>query len=555
MASPSSGWTGRHGVRPEKQRKENGSSNNRSGTANGNGANGLKSVRCAIYTRKSTEEGLDQSFNTLDAQREAGEAFVNAQRHEGWVVLPQRYDDGGYTGANMDRPALKRLLADIESGVANCVVVYKVDRLTRSLLDFAKIMEVLDKCGATFVSVTQQFNTTTSLGRLTLNILLSFAQFEREMISERTRDKMGAARRKGKWVGGNPILGYDVAPQGGALVVNQEEAQRVREIFALYLEMGSLIPVVEELDRRGWRMKAWTTREGRNAGGKPITKTTLYNLLTNMTYIGKVNYRGQVYEGEHERIIDDEIWNEVQTMLSRNGRRGGRNVGNKHGALLKSLVRCATCDVGMIQTYVQRKNKIYRYYVCIKAHQRGWAQCETRCVSAPALEAAVVQQLRGIGSNPTIMQKVLRQIEEHRRKDALAAANERADVQRELLKTTEEMRGVILADAAESNAKRIAELEDRARRLNVRLAEIQQQLTAEPADATDLQSALHAFDPLWEQLSTWEQERFIHTLVEQIRYDGKTGTVTLGFRSGGIRDLCNWAPAIMEKYEHAQQRG
>ena len=180
------------------------------------------SIRCAIYTRKSTEEGLEQAFNTLDAQRDAGEAFINSQRQEGWVALPQKYDDGGYTGANMDRPALKRLLADVESGVANCVVVYKVDRLTRSLLDFSRIIEILDKNNATFVSVTQQFNTTTSLGRLTLNILLSFAQFEREMISERTHDKMAAARRRGKWVGGNPVLGYDVVPQGGSLVVNEE---------------------------------------------------------------------------------------------------------------------------------------------------------------------------------------------------------------------------------------------------------------------------------------------------------------------------------------------
>ena len=242
-------------MRGDKKPKENGGSL-RAGAG----------IRCAIYTRKSTDEGLDQAFNTLDAQREAAESFINSQRQEGWVALPQKYDDGGYTGANMDRPALKRLLADVKSGTVNCVVVYKVDRLSRSLLDFARIMEILDKHGATFVSVTQQFNTTSSMGRLTLNILLSFAQFEREMISERTRDKMGAARRKGKWVGGNPVLGYDVAPKGGSLLVNQEEAQRVREIFALYLELGSLIPVVEELDRRGWRMKAWTTREGRQAG-------------------------------------------------------------------------------------------------------------------------------------------------------------------------------------------------------------------------------------------------------------------------------------------------
>lgn len=194
-------------MRPEKRQKENG---------NGNGSAGLTSTRCAIYTRKSTEEGLEQSFNTLDAQRDAGESFINSQHSEGWVALPQKYDDGGYTGANMDRPALKRLLSDVQSGVVNCVVVYKVDRLTRSLLDFARIIEILDKSNATFASVTQQFNTTTSLGRLTLNILLSFAQFEREMISERTHDKMAAARRRGKWVGGNPVLGYDVVPQGGS---------------------------------------------------------------------------------------------------------------------------------------------------------------------------------------------------------------------------------------------------------------------------------------------------------------------------------------------------
>src|SRR5438445_1709751 len=188
-------------------------------------------VRCAIYTRKSTEEGLEQDFNTLDAQREAAQSFIQSQRHEGWVTVPKLYDDGGFTGANMDRPALKLLLADIAMGEVNCVVVYKVDRLTRSLLDFSRIMEVLDKRGATFVSVTQQFNTTSSLGRLTLNILLSFAQFEREMISERTRDKMRAARRKGKWVGGNLVLGYDVMPQGGGLKINPVEAEQVRIIF------------------------------------------------------------------------------------------------------------------------------------------------------------------------------------------------------------------------------------------------------------------------------------------------------------------------------------
>jgi site-specific DNA recombinase len=523
--------------------------------ANGKPSDESATVRCAIYTRKSTEEGLEQSFNTLDAQRDAGEAFINSQRHEGWISLPQKYDDGGYTGANMDRPALKRLLADIESGIANCVVVYKVDRLTRSLLDFARIMETLDKHGATFVSVTQQFNTTSSLGRLTLNILLSFAQFEREMISERTRDKMGAARRKGKWVGGMPVLGYDVAPEGRALVVNDVEAKRVQEIFALYLECGSLIPVVEELDRRKWRMKAWTTREGRSAGGKPIAKNNLHSMLTNKIYLGKVEFGGQVYEGEHERIIDDDLWNRVQDLLGRNGRFGGRTIGNKHGALLKGLVRCATCDVGMIHTYSQKKNRFYRYYVCIKAHQRGWTQCETRCVSAPALETAVLEQLRGIGSNPGILRSVLLKINDRQQQEILALNRQRTEKASELRSISKELVSLDASPRTESIRKRLAELQERQAHLTTEMSELDQKSNSvQTVDHRDVETALHAFDPLWEQLSTWEQERFIRTLLDQVRYDGKTGTVTLGFRSSGIKDLCSWSPEIKEKYQHARQR-
>ena len=210
-------------------------------------------LRCAIYTRKSTEEGLEQEFNSLDAQRESGEAYIAAQKHEGWVCLPDRYDDGGFTGGNMDRPALKRLLADIDAGKVDCIVVYKVDRLSRSLNDFSKIMDVLERHKVSFVSVTQQFNTNTSMGRLMLNVLLSFSQFEREIISERTRDKIAAARRKGKWAGGLPVLGYDLAstPQGSRVAVNEEEASQVRQIYELYLQHGSLIPTVRDLDQRG----------------------------------------------------------------------------------------------------------------------------------------------------------------------------------------------------------------------------------------------------------------------------------------------------------------
>jgi len=248
-----------------------------------------KSVRCAIYTRKSSEEGLNQEFNSLDAQREAAQAYIASQCHEGWLCLPHRYDDGGFTGANMDRPALQRLLDDIQAGKIDCVVVYKVDRLSRSLLDFARMMETFDQQRVAFVSVTQQFNTATSMGRLVLNVLLSFAQFEREIISERTRDKIAATRRKGKWSGGVPLLGYDLDLRKTRLVVNSREAVRVRAIFALYLELGGLLPVVRELKRRRWRTKRWRTRHGEVRGGRPFTKTNLHRLLTNVTYSGKVH--------------------------------------------------------------------------------------------------------------------------------------------------------------------------------------------------------------------------------------------------------------------------
>jgi site-specific DNA recombinase len=436
-------------------------------------------VPCAIYTRKSTDEGLDQAFNSLDAQRESAEAFIRSQRQDCWIALPQRYDDGGFTGANADRPALERLLEDIAAGKVGCVVVYKVDRLSRSILDFLKIMELLDKHRVVFVSVTQPFDTRTSAGRLLVNLLLMFAQFEREMIADRTRDKMRAARRKGKWTGGYPSLGYDVAPNGGVLVVNPAEAERVREIFRLYLEFGSLIPVIEELDRRGWCMKAWTTRDERRRGGASFNKTTLYYLLTNVIYIGRVKFDGQIYDGEHQRIVDNDTFHRVQDHLKRNGHKRGRSVGNKGGGLLKGLVRCGSCGAGMTHTYTQKKNTRYRYYVCINAHQRGWNKCETRSVSAPELEGAVVNQIRGIAREPAMLSEVLRRLEEDRAPDTPMV---------------------------------------------------------DPGKVAD---ALLKFDPLWDQLTTWEQETFLRTLVAQVRYDGRTGEVTVGFHSEGIKQLCN----------------
>lgn len=343
-----------------------------------------QTIRCAIYTRKSTDEGLDQEFNSLDAQRESGEAYVTSMKHEGWVCIETPYDDGGFTGGNMERPALQRLLEDIEAGKVDCVIVYKVDRLSRSLLDFLRVMETFEKHGVSFVSVTQQFNTTSSMGRFTLNILLSLAQFEREIISERTRDKMGAARRKGRYIGGPPLLGYDVDRVARKLIVNEAEAIRVRQIFQLYLEYQALIPTIAELDRRGWTTKRWTTKKGKQRGGTPFTKNSLYGLLTNVTYVGSVTYKGEVFDGQHEAILDAETFERGQKQLQLNHRTGGARVRNRLGALLKGLIRCGPCGCSMAPSHTTKNgNKRYRYYVCTNAQKRGWANCPSRSVPAP----------------------------------------------------------------------------------------------------------------------------------------------------------------------------
>jgi len=352
-------------------------------------------IRCAIYTRKSTEEGLDQDFNSLDAQREAAEAFIQSQKHAGWTLITHHYDDGGFTGGNLERPALQRLLDDVDGRRVDCIVVYKVDRLSRSLLDFARLIDRFDQRAVSFVSVTQQFNTTTSLGRLTLNILLSFAQFEREIIGERTRDKMSAARRKGKWIGGTPVLGYDVAPAGGRLIVNEKEATRVREIFALVVQHRySLSAVVAELALRRWKTKSWKSEAGKVHAGRAFAKASLRRLLTNAVYAGNVEHRGTTYAGEHAGIIEASVWQQVNAKL-RSGRRtepGATRV--PQNALLAGLLFCKNCKCPMIPTYTSKPGRRYRYYVCQTARRNGWRSCPTKSVPARMIEEAVLDQLR-----------------------------------------------------------------------------------------------------------------------------------------------------------------
>ena len=292
--------------------------------------------RCAIYTRKSSEDGLEQEFNSLDAQREACEAYVTSQRHAGWIALPEMYDDGGLSGGSMERPALQRLLSDIKAGKVQIIVVYKVDRLTRSLADFAKIVDVLDAHDASFVSVTQQFNTTTSMGRLTLNMLLSFAQFEREIAGERIRDKIAASKAKGMWMGGNVPLGYDVKDR--KLVVNAAEASSVRSIFRRYAELGSVTLLKAELERAGVVSKRREGASGQLAGGRRFSRGALYLMLQNRLYRGEVAHKDQIYPGQHEAIVEPELWQTVQDKLAANRRERSLAMGAEAPSLLSGLI-------------------------------------------------------------------------------------------------------------------------------------------------------------------------------------------------------------------------
>jgi site-specific DNA recombinase len=317
-------------------------------------------IRCAIYTRKSSEEGLEQEFNSLQAQREACEAFIKSQRHEGWGCVPEGYDDGGLSGATMERPALQQLLMAIQAGRVDIVVVYKVDRLTRSLADFAKIVEILDAKGASFVSVTQQFNTTTSMGRLTLNVLLSFAQFEREVTGERIRDKIAASKKKGMWMGGMPSLGYQARDR--KLVVVDSEAEIVRRIFRGYVELGSIRSLKEELDVQGLTSKSRTSASDRCRGGKPFSRGALYLMLRNRIYRGEIVHKERSYPGEHTPIIDQELWDAVQVQLAGNAaqRKAGGRIAQP--SLLAGMLFDGDGN-RMTPSHAVKKGTRYRYYV------------------------------------------------------------------------------------------------------------------------------------------------------------------------------------------------
>jgi DNA invertase Pin-like site-specific DNA recombinase len=399
----------------------------------------IRKIRCAAYTRKSSEEGLDMDFNSLHAQRESCEAYITSQKQEGWVLVPDQYDDGGISGGTLERPALQRLLTDIEAGRIDVVVVYKIDRLSRSLMDFAKLVEVFDRHNVTFVSVTQSFNTTTSMGRLTLNILLSFAQFEREVTGERIRDKIAASRKKGMWMGGNPPLGYDVKDR--KLVVNAHEAATVLMIFKRFLTVGSATLLSKDLLSEGVTSKR----------GKPINKGYLYKLLKNQVYIGKAVHKGKAYPGEHEAIISQDLWNKVRSIISESPRARANHTRAQTPALLKGIIFGAD-GRAMTPVHTKKTNKLYRYYVAAELLKGETPDGIVRRVPAGEIEAAVIDNVRGLLRAPEIVVATWR--------------------------------------AARGHDESISE--------------------------ADVREALQSLDPLWDELFPTEQSRVLQLLVERV---------------------------------------
>ena len=359
-------------------------------------------LRCAIYTRKSSEEGLEQDFNSLDAQREACEAYVRSQSHEGWKCLSDRYDDGGHSGGSLERPALQSLLEAVRSRRIDVIVIYKIDRLTRSLADFARLAELFEQNSVSFVSVTQQFNTTTSMGRLMLNVLLSFAQFEREITGERIRDKIAASKKKGMWMGGAPPLGYDAKDRG--LVINPQEAETIKTIFSLYLELGTVAKLETELANRSIKTKLRSLSNGRIIGGRPISRGHLYKLLSNPIYVGRIPHKRESHPGLHERIIDQATWNAVQVKLADNTQgprrryqRGIPDGGMLAGILVDKAGNRFTLD------HASKKGRRYRYYVEKRSANKGDSDHKPKRIAATQLDRIVRNAIGDFLRDPAML--------------------------------------------------------------------------------------------------------------------------------------------------------
>ena len=519
---------------------------------------GVEPRRCAIYTRKSTAAGLEQEFNSLDAQREACEQYIAARDHEGWQLLPEHYDDGGFTGANIERPAFQRLLADIDAGKVDLVVVYKVDRLSRSLLDFAQLMDRFNKAGVAFVSITQNFSTADAMGRLTLNMLMSFAEFEREMIAERTRDKIAAARRRGKWTGGSIPLGYDAVDK--KLVINDLEAVVVREIFDLYLEHHSALAVTKILNDRKRMTKRHKARNGNVRKARPWTKDRVLCVLRNPLYAGLMACGDEFFEAEHEVIIDREVWHRARALLG-NGTTSPKKRPRNPDYLLRGLLRCACCYRALTPASTRKKGKEYRYYRSIVRDKKGKGDCKARPLPAAAIEDLVINKIREATADGTLATDVLQKVKTAttaRRRDL---AKERAALPKVIAGLATEGQALV-AKVRETTGPAARLLDDRLQeagaelaRQEQRLAEVEHQLEAldeTVAEAEWVASILRDFDALWDVMTPTNRYRLVHALVTDVVVNEETGRINIALTDLG-HEVASQADPTTENVDPSSQ--
>jgi len=503
-------------------------------------------IRVAAYARASVSRALE--FDSVTAQVEAITAYVASQRSAGWVLLPEPYIDDGYSGGDTHRPAYQRMVADIEAGKVDLIATYRLDRVSRSLPDFTAFMANLEKLGVGFCSVTQSFDSTTSMGKLVMNLLGAFSEFERATIAERTADKIAAARRRGLWTGGRPVLGFDVRDKH--LVVNADEANAVREIYRAYLEHAGLIATVAELEQRSIRNKSWTNQDGKPVRGEMFDKSTLRALLTNPLYVGRIRAGKETVPARHEAIVEQSLFDEVQRALQER-RRTIRIAASKHGALLCGLLRCARCGAAMTHATNARGSRVHRYYVCQTVMKQGAAKCQGSRAPAGEIEEVVASRVRAIGQEPAVFLATLATARQQRAAHEPGLVTENRRIGNEKTQLAEQRKNLL--DALQTGGVatnvivgRLAEVDEHLSKLDARQSEVIAELAAIASghvDEADLRATLEQFTPIWDELIPRERARVLRLLISEVRYDGQAGEVTIQFRDNGLRALAREATA------------
>jgi len=482
--------------------------------------------RCAVYTRVSIEAS-EHEFNSLDAQRESAENYIKSQKENGWVILPEHYDDDGYSGGNTERPALKRLLSDVEAGKIDIILLYKMDRLSRSLLDFMKLNEMLEQHNVSFVSVTQDINTSTSSGRMMLNILMTFGQYEREIIADRIRDRVAGAKRRGKYCGGPPVLGYNANHKTKKLEVNHSEALVVREVFEQYSKLGSALEVIRIMDKKGYHTKEWISKRGRRHTGKRFIPDTIYRILNNVLYIGQVRHGDKCYKGEHKAIIDKKLWDKVQFILRQNAPVAP---GVRKTAIVspfKGLLVCGHCGGSFGITYTSKDDRRYMYYICMKDEDRTDRQCPLRRISAGEVDRLILRQMERIFKTPSMLTKNFNHLAamENERREALL--NRKTELETE--------QGNIRAKLKAGGD--VAEMRRQFTEVTQTLDEVESELKelGKNVSRSELANACGSMETIWEELFPAERYKLAHQLIDKITL--YTDRIVMDIKHHGLKSL------------------